>query len=381
MHLLRSRAVLIGVGGLLAVALVVAALAGLGVFSPPAPTPSPTPSPTASPSPSPTPSPTPTPSPSPTPVARCAFDGSELDDPALATRVPMMVQIENNPGARPPSGLGLADLVIEAPVEGDTTRFNAIFACDERVEAAVGPVRSARYFNLDLWQQMRGLTFHFGGAGKVIGTFRAASMPYVNGISGQWPFFYRAGPWAAPHNVYLDLEAARDAMDDGSLTALTNAADAAGPPRGPFVFDPDAEPPEGRAVGGVEIWTNAFWHFGWDWDAESGTWLRSDGGAPNFEALTDERLSASVVVVQVVRQDVLIGENAPGGHPRRYQHLVDEGEGLLYIGGEAHEVTWSRLEADDLTTWTYADSGDPVVLPPGKVWWEIVPVGAGIVER
>ena len=80
----------------------------------------------------------------------------------------MMVQIENNPTARPPSGLNLADLVIEAPVEGDTTRFMAIFMCADRVGAAVGPVRSARYFNLDLWQQLRGLTFHFGGAAKVI---------------------------------------------------------------------------------------------------------------------------------------------------------------------------------------------------------------------
>ncbi len=139
--------------------------------------------------------------------------------------------------------------------------------------------------------------------------------------------------------------------------------------------------PEGRAVGGVEIWTSSFWHYGWDWDADSGTWLRSDGGAANFEALTGERLFADAVVVQIVRQDVLIGENDPGGHPRRYQHLVDEGEGLLYINGQVHDLRWSRIEAEDLTTWTYAEGGDPVVLPPGKVWWEIIPVGSGIVER
>ena len=82
-----------------------------------------------------------------------------------------------------------------------------------------------------------------------------------------------------------------------------------------------------------------------------------------------------------MRQEVLVGENDPGGHPRRYQHLVDEGEGVLYIEGQARDVLWSRLDADDVTTWTYADSGDPVVLPPGKVWWEIVPVGSGIIER
>ncbi len=290
----------------------------------------------------------------------------------------MLVQIENNPTARPPTGLDLADLVIEAPVEGDTTRFSAVFMCDELVEASVGPVRSARYFNLDYWQQMHVLTFHFGGAAKVVDTFRAANMPYVNGISGAWGFFFRAGPWAAPHNVYLDVDAARQQMEDGDLVAL---ADAAGEARGPFVFDSDAELPDGRAIAGVEVWTSSQWHYGWTWDADVGRWLRTDGGVPNFEAVTGDQLSATTVIVQIVRQEVLIGENDPGGHPRRYQHLVDEGEGIMYVDGQAHDVRWSRTDAEDVTAWTYAEGGDPVVLPPGKVWWEIVPVGAGIIER
>ena len=85
-------------------------------------------------------------------------------------------------------------------------------------------------------------------------------------------------------------------------------------------------------------------------------------------------------MVQVVEQDVLIGENDPGGFPRRYQHLVGEGDGVLYVNGRAHDVRWSRPAPSDVTTWTYADTGDPVVLPPGRVWWEIVPVGSGITE-
>jgi hypothetical protein len=377
MQFLRSRTGLVIVGGLLAVAVVIGVGAvALNAF--PAPTPTPSPSPTASPSPSPTPSPTPSPSPSPTPVALCPLDGTELDDPTLAERVPILVQIENNPIARPPSGLGLADLVIESPVEGDTTRFSALFMCSEEVGADVGPVRSARYFNIDYWQQMRALTLHFGGAGMVLGRFNSVDMPYANGLSGGWGFFYRAGPWGAPHNVYLDVDAAREAMEDDGV--LAGRAAQAGQPRAPFVFDPDAEAPDGRAVAAVEIWTSNAWHFGWEWDADAERWLRSDAGAPNFEAITDDRLSAVTVLVQKVREDVLVGENDPGGHPRRFQHLVGEGDGVLYLGGQAHDVHWSRPEAEDVTTWTYAEGGDPVLLPPGKVWWEVVPLGAGIVE-
>ncbi len=262
MQFLRSRTGMVIVGGLLVI--VVAVIGAVALNGSPAPSPTPSPSPTASPSPSPTASPTPSPSPSPTPVAVCPLDGTEVEDPALATRVPMLVQIENNPIARPPSGLNLADLVIESPVEGDTTRFSALFMCSEQVDADVGPVRSARYFNIDYWQQMRALTLHFGAARLVLNRFQSVDMPYANGLSGGWGFFYRAGPWAAPHNVYLDVDAAREEMSgDG---ALAGRAEAAGDVRAPFVFDPEVEQPDGRAVAGVEIWTSSTWHFGWEWD-------------------------------------------------------------------------------------------------------------------
>ena len=81
-----------------------------------------------------------------------------------------------------------------------------------------------------------------------------------------------------------------------------------------------------------------------------------------------------------MRQDVLPGELDPGGYPRRYQYLVGDGEGRLYIDGIGYDVRWSRSHATDMTEWTYADSGEPVVLPPGRIWWEIVPEGSAISE-
>ena len=380
MHRFRSRAGLLAVGGLILVAILVAAGAIILTGAPePTATPTPSPTPTATPAPSPAPPPTPTatPTPSPTPEAVCPMNGTQLSNPRLAGRVPILVQIENNPTARPPTGLNRADLVIEAPVEGDTTRFAAVFMCDLHVDAAVGPVRSARYFNVDYWQQMGVVTFHFGGAGKVLASFSRAGMPYANGLSGGWGFFFRAGPWAAPHDVYLDVDAARTELEDGFLTGL---ADAAGEVRAPFEFDNHPELPGGRPVNAIGLQTSSFWSFGWEWDADEKGWLRTDGGAPNFEALNNRRISAKSVVVQVVEQDVLVGENDPGGFPRRYQHLVGEGTGVLYVNGRGHDVRWSRAAAGDVTTWTYADSGNAVVLPPGRIWWEIVPVGSGINE-
>jgi hypothetical protein len=268
-------------------------------------------------------------------------------------------------------------MVIEAPVEGDTTRFSAVFMCRQSLDASVGPVRSARYFNIDYWQMMRVVTFHFGGAGKVVARFGNRGMPYANGLTGGWGFFYRAGPWPQPHDVYLDVDAARDELEGGVLSGL---AEAAGEVRGPFSFSKDPELPAGRAVSSIGLQTSSFWNFGWQLDADANVWLRTDAGQPNFDGLSGDRISARSVMVQVVEQDVLVGENDPGGYPRRYQHLVGTGDGVLYVDGRAHDVRWSRPTQWDRTTWTYADSGDPVVLPLGRVWWEIVPVGSGISE-
>jgi hypothetical protein len=305
------------------------------------------------------------------------MDGTTLADRSLAENVPMIVQIENNPIARPPSGLNVADLVIEAPVEGDTTRFMAVFMCSDQIGAAVGPVRSARYFNIDLFQQLRGVTFHFGGGGKVLTRLNQNGVKRVNGLTDPWPFFFRAGPWGAPHNVYLDVDAARAEMEEGALQARADIPDAG---RAPFRFDPDVEMPDGRAVRSIALTTSSFWHFGWDWSESAGRWLRTDGGAANYDAITGDRIGASTVIVQVVRQDILPGELDPGGFPRRYQYLVDSGAGKLYVDGQGYDVRWERQDPKDLTTWTYADSGEPVVLPPGKVWWEIVPQGSAIGE-
>ena len=249
------------------------------------------------------------------------MDGTELADPPLADRSPIIVQIENNPIARPPSGLNLADLVIEAPVEGDTTRFMAVYMCDAQVDAAVGPVRSARYFNVDLLHQLRGVTFHFGGAGKVIIRLNESGVKRVNGLSGNWYFFFRAGPWGAPHNVFST------STRHGSRWRRAASSPAPTSPkrdRPPFTFDPDVDLPDGRAVNSIGLTTSSFWHFGWDWSESAGRWLRTDGGAANFDAVTGDRIGARTVLVQVVRQDVLPGELDPGGYPRRYQYLVDD---------------------------------------------------------
>lgn len=335
------------------------------------------PSPSASDQPTLSPSPSPSPSPTPEPVVACPLNGLPVDDPLLLDKVAIAVQVENHPQARPARNLSNADMLVEVPVEGDTTRFSAIFQCRPTV-GLTGPIRSARYYEIDLWQDLHILPVGFGASPITLQRYANAGMPYVNGITGDWPWFRRFGSNGAPHNLYGDMEALRAALGSGG--AIDALAAKVGLLRSPFRFDPDASLPPGRPVAAVEIRTNSFWRFGWSWDPATRGWARQDAGKAIIDEVTGKALTVSHVLVQRVTQEVVFGDPDPGGNPRRLQHFVGEGNGVLYTGGQVIALHWSRPTAADGTVWTYLDGGEPVVLPPGVVFWEVVPVTASVTE-
>jgi hypothetical protein len=379
MDFLRSRTTMI-----VAAAILLIAIAGGGwlAFGTPTPTPQPSAqqsaSPSATPSPMPTVSPTPTPTPPAEPeAARCPLNGLTVADPDLLEYPALAVQIENHPEARPVTNLGRADMVVEATVEGDVTRYTGIYLC-RKSKGLVGPVRSGRYYSIDLWQDMHVLPFMFGAGSEGVHRYKAAHMPYINGITGGWPYYYRSRERPAPHNLYANLQLVRD--DFGHNSRLDALASRVGSLRG-LKFEAGVQRPSGRAVSQVQFWTNSYWNFGWEWDRQLGAWRRNEAGREHIDAGTGNVLSATSVLVQYVREDVVYGPHDPGGYPRRYHHLVGHGEATLYVDGRAIGLRWSRPKASDRTRWTYVHGGKPMILPPGVVWREILPVYTTVRQR
>jgi hypothetical protein len=379
MDLLRSRTTT-----LVAAAVLLIAIAGGGWLAfggSPASTPQPSLQPTVAPSPSPIPTPIATPippTPEPKPEARCPLNGLALADPSRLKLPALAVQIENHPLARPVTNLGRADMVIEATVEGDVTRYTGIYLC-RKSKGLVGPVRSGRYYSIDLWQDLHVLPFFFGAGGEGIHRYQAAHMPFVNGISGGWPYFYRSRARPAPDNLYANLQLVRN--DFGHNTRLDRLAHRVGELRPGLKFRSGVDLPTGRAVHRVQLWTNSYWNFGWEWDRQLGAWRRNEGGREHIDAGTGHVLAATSVLVQFVREDVVYGPHDPGGYPRRYHHLVGHGRATLYVRGRAIAVRWVRPTPRSRTRWTYVHGGERVILPPGVVWREILPVYTTVKER
>jgi hypothetical protein len=370
MELLRSRTTILVAAAVLLIAIVVGGW--LAFSGSPTPTPQPSLQPTVTPSasPSPTPTPVPTPTPSEPPEARCPLNGLALANPHRLDLPALAVQIENHPLARPVTNLGRADMVVEATVEGDVTRYTGIYLCGT-LKGLVGPVRSGRYYSIDLWQDLHVLPYFFGAETEGIHRYKRAHMPYVNGIHGHWPYFYRSSARPAPHNLYTNLRLVRN--DFGSNPRLDRLAKRVGELRPSLKFREHAKLPTGRRVHRVQLWTNSFWNFGWEWDGKLQAWRRNEAGREHVDAGTHRVLTATSVLVQYVREDVVYAGSDPGGYPRRYHHLVGHGRATLYVGGRAIAVRWVRRTKNDRTHWTYFHGGHPVVLPPGVVWWEILP--------
>ena len=306
---------------------------------------------------------------------RCPITGLPLASPLPSDRVGLTVQVDNDPHARPQSGLSWADLIVEATVQGNVTRFGALFYCNDP-EVAVGPIRSARYYNLDVWQQVRALTVGFGGAPYTIQHFIDGAMPYLNGIDG-WGYFFRSFDRIAPYNVYSDLSTIRADISAGALPLFGADSPEVRPP---FQVSPDAVVHDGRDVGRIDIQTNGYWQYSFVWHSDLQAYSRADAGQVMIDAGTGELVTVRTVVVQLVDQDEIFGVDfGVGGNPILH-HLTGEGIGIIYVDGQALSVEWSRPTADSVTTWTYAGTDDPVVLPPGPIWWQILPHAAAITE-
>ena len=92
------------------------------------------------------------------PVARSLLSGRTgvKDGPVL------VVKLDNTRNSEPHEGLEDADVVYLEQVEGGLTRYAAVFST--RIPTSIGPIRSARISDIDLFAQYGKVAFAYSGA-------------------------------------------------------------------------------------------------------------------------------------------------------------------------------------------------------------------------
>lgn len=266
-------------------------------------------------------------------------------------RRPMAVMLASDTEARPLSGIGSADLVVEMPVTPNgITRMMAVYQCGDPTE--IGSIRSARGDFIGLAQSVDAILAHWGGERDALKRLDGGVMDNIDALAYEGSTFYRKSKVPRPHNGFTtpDLLWARAR----SLGYRASTSDEGFAHRTPVPAEPDAR---GRTV-------TVAWPQGMDvrfvYDEDTGAYRRFRGGTAETDALTDTQVSASVVVVAmtdaVFLRDQYISVRTTGN-----------GVATVYQQGRATNAQWRR--SSDTAPLRLTDStGTPILLEPGTLW-------------
>lgn len=360
MNSIRTRTARRGtavIGGLLALGLGAAGLAGCAKHEPEPDPVSESPSPSA---------------PALAPLTGEEMPGVDLNHAAVTVKVP-----NANDGARPQVNLNSADLVYEEQVEGGITRYVAVY--HSQLPSLVGPVRSARPTDTSLVSPIGGAFVYSGSHSAfddVLGSMAATRIDESHG-----DVLTRDDSWGrgAPNNLFAHPQAALDALDDGARTTQ---------PAAQFAYaakdQPASAAQSGDALTGLSVSVGADAPRRWTWDAAQNRWVRSTANGQVDSTLQGESANAAqsqqiaadnvVVIRSVLGKPYDLGSK---GLSPRYQLDGASGQGYVLSSGRVLDVSWSKADAASPFVLTTTDGAGEVRLQPGSSWIELVPDGSG----
>ena len=295
------------------------------------------------------------------PVVPAPLTGRPVDSD-LARRPVVSVKVDNSPQGRPQSGLDAADVVFEEKVEGGVTRFISVF--HSRDTDLVGPIRSLRTTDPPVVSALGGVFVFSGGAAIAQRRLDGAPVKAVSEDKSRDPFTYPKGK-RRPFATYaatsrLRQEAPDDARTPPALFAFLAEGEA---------FAPAGAAPAVKATVSFGQRTSA----AFDFDAASGTWLRSTNGTPHVMA-DGARLAFNNVIIQYVNYTP-VGYNDSSGSAVDEAAVVGSGEAVVLVAGKQVRGRWSKASPTGVTTFADA-AGAPLKLAVGTTLVALAPTGA-----
>jgi hypothetical protein len=264
------------------------------------------------------------------------------------------VMIENSIDARPQSGLGQASVVFEAVAEGGVTRFLALY--QDTAPDNVGPIRSARPYYVQWELGFNAGYAHVGGSPDALADIKAWGVrdldEFANGGS-----YHRITSRVAPHNVYTPISTLNQLEAGKGYTTSTFTG---------FVRKPEAPtktPPTAKTID--LTLSGPVYNAHYDYNAATNAYARSEGGAAQIDANTNQQIAPKVVVAMVVpeTQGAL---DASGAYYSDY-NVIGSGPVYVFQDGTVTIGQWTKSSNTAQITFTDA-SGKTLPLDPGQTW-------------
>ncbi len=260
--------------------------------------------------------------------------------------------IENHKEARDDQqGLTEAIAVFEMIVEGDITRFLALYSAND-LPKNIGPCRSLRLAFLEATGIYRPLYLHIGGNHLAYEYLQAhPELRHHDGIRYDGKTYHRDAAIPAPHNVFMDQNALNGVLKD--TKGLRDV------PLPLFPYEntiPDGAKPASEIT--VDLQSPDH-NVTYTYDAFERRYRRAIAGAPR------QSLPANVLLLETVMD----GYGTPGAIP--WTKTFGKGRLFFATRGKIFEGTWMREEEG---AFSFKDpKGNALPFSRGQTWIMMIP--------
>ena len=268
-------------------------------------------------------------------------------DEAISSCRPLSVCVGNFDG-KEQEGLSFAEILIEAPVDGDATRLWAITTNWSSISSIknISPIKS---YMVPMVHAFGSIAAYAGTSGSITSAFDAidyASGEFTENFSADGSLVTSSG------NIHLNAAIKKNYNMQDSLCAL------------PYrLCDVDAPySPIGNRISSLHFAYSAKNTVDFAYDAASNTYLKSSSGAAHTDPLTGTQLSFSNVIILFYNVSYYHTAN---GTSFTLDTTVG-GSGFCYTGGGVVPIKWGY---DSVGTLVFAnENGEPLTINRGKTY-------------
>lgn len=354
------------------------------------------------------------------------YTGLKTDDEKATKTRPLCVKIPNDSKARPQTGINSADVVYETMVEGGETRLNAIF--QSNVPEDVGPVRSARLSDLWIVPQYNGMLFFSGANDQVRGEISAQGVTDMRWDYAESIYFRADNGRGNLHNLHIKLNGAYEVAKKRDYETTTDAPKPLHFEDGKFneadgsdtdsnidgsstegssdskldsleedsnngnnsnknesnsdsdnnsdENDSDASHNTGGSMVNVKIGGSSNIEF--KWDSNQSKYLKWMNGVEHKDDVDDKQVNVDNVVI-IWAEYIQQAKKDAAGSPTYDTNLGGTGKASVFKGGERYDGEWKADK--DAPPRFYDDSGEEILLNPGKTWIVVPPLNINITSQ
>lgn len=267
---------------------------------------------------------------------------------------PVAVMIDNERSARPQSGIGDADIVYEMPVEGNITRYMAIY--HHTPSEKIGPVRSARPYFIDKALEFGAIYVHCGGSPQAFKDIKDLKVDDFDDLEGT-PVYWRSTDRKMPHNLYTNTKFIRE-------VAQTKKLEKDSAPKY-FKFSDEFFIPDGGNGQKVVINYDKNYKISYIYNNDEKVYYRQINGDNMKDKETLREIKTTNIIIEKVGVKVLDSVGRLG------LNNIGKGRGYLLTGGKLIEVEWSKSSRSGKTTYNNL-KGEEITINKGTTWIQIV---------